>query len=371
MDRSVTIVKLISGNKIMINRDFIKNLPNLTKQESSAIKSFENDETRAGFVGISDILRIRGYIEESIVLLEDGLRRFPKYSSARAQLAADYLTRGMPVEALRETKRVILDAPDNTQAQRLALKLFVYFDNKNDAKATLAVLNQLGADDLFTSTIRKCISNNDWTGAKKWVLSHLERFGISETEVNNENNDSKTEATIDEESSGVGSWKVPAPQLVKQPNLLGHTGHVQIHGINTKSPAQGVTIGQEAPPPQALTLGNSLAHIRGDTDRYLALRSLRPQSLRGFFFALNHETDTHHDLDVATLEDLYRSQGLSRRAASVFNDTTTIDREKLDFQKIASYDKDSFAGELTKDGSEVKTAKIEKLKVLLENLDGI
>jgi tetratricopeptide (TPR) repeat protein len=374
----------------MINRDFLKNLPNLTKQESTAIKNFENDETRAGFVGISDILRTRGYLEESIIMLEDGLRRFPKYSSARAQLASDYLARGMPIESLRETKRVNVDAPDNAQAQRLALKLQIFFDKQNEARSTLSILKKLVPDDVFTSTVRKCIANDDWTGAKKWVLSHFERFGISIAEQHNEVTGATFLDTNHDTAAGKGSWQVPAQLPPKHPNTAANS--VQAPNLivqapnQTRSPDQSVhsknTNTQHAVNlPKAFTLGSSLAHIRGDADRYLALRSVRPQVLRGFFFSQHQEPNSEHGLDDTTIAELYRSQGLNSRAAAVFNDSTTlgIDNFDADEQKErprrnsdGKFFSDNFNNEqpAKKELDTARSAKVKKLKALLGNIDG-
>jgi tetratricopeptide (TPR) repeat protein len=367
----------------MMNRDFLRNLPNLTKQESTAIKNFDNDETKAGFVGISDILRNRGYLEESIIMLEDGLRRFPKYSSARAQLAADYLARGMPLESLRETKRVNLDAPDNTQAQRLALKLQIYFDKQIDARNTLSILKTLVPDDVFTSTVRKCIANEDWTGAKKWVLSHFERFGITIAEQRDEIAGASAVDRGDEATAGKGSWQVPAQLPLKQPTA----GATSVQNPNHKglpdqiAHSKNVNAQLGAALPKAFTLGSSLAHIRGDADRYLALRSVRPQVLRGFFFSRHHEPNAEHDLDATTIAELYRSQGLSSRAAAVFNDSTTLGIENFDGDGLQerphhSFDdnatSDNFDNEqpATKEQDSARSAKVKKLKALLGNLDG-
>jgi hypothetical protein len=367
----------------MMTRDFLRNLPNLTKQESTAIKNFDNDETKAGFVGISDILRHRGYLEESIIMLEDGLRRFPKYSSARAQLAADYLARGMPLESLRETKRVNLDAPDNTQAQRLALKLQIYFDKQNEVRNTLSILKTLVPDDVFTSTVRKCIANEDWIGAKKWVLSHFERFGIAISEQRDEIAGASVFDTGDESTAGKGSWQVPAQLPLKQPSA----GVTAIQNPNLKGlPAQiaqnkNVSAQTAAALHKAFTLGSSLAHIRGDADRYLALRSVRPQALRGFFFSRHQEPNAEHDLDATTIAELYRSQGLSSRAAAVFNDSTTLGLENFDGDELqarshrnlddnVTIEKFNSEQNATKELDSARSAKVKKLRALLGNLDG-
>ena len=373
-----------------MNRDFLKNLPNLTKQESTAIKNFENDETRAGFVGISDILRTRGYLEESIIMLEDGLRRFPKYSSARAQLASDYLARGMPIESLRETKRVNVDAPDNAQAQRLALKLQIYFDKQTEARSTLSILKKLVPDDVFTSTVRKCIANDDWTGAKKWVLSHFERFGISFSEQHYEVTGATVQDTVHDTAAGKGSWQVPVQLQPKHPSIAANS--VQATNQMVQAPNQNRSPDQSAQSknssiqpaltlPKAFTLGSSLAHIRGDADRYLALRSVRPQILRGFFFSRHQEPNSEHGLDETTIAELYRSQGLSSRAAAVFNDSTTLITKNfgLDEQNERSHrdsDDNSFSDNFNneqpakKELDTARSAKVKKLKALLGNIDG-
>jgi tetratricopeptide (TPR) repeat protein len=149
----------------MISRDFLRGLSHLSKAELATVARYETDSNGAGFTAVADILRRRGHTIEAIVVLEDGLQRFPKVASARASLAADYLSEGMIPEALRAAMAAIEQTPDNVLANRLALRMLVQSDRREDVLLRLKVLETLVPDDSLTSGIRKLVAAGDWAGA--------------------------------------------------------------------------------------------------------------------------------------------------------------------------------------------------------------
>ena len=70
-------------------------LSGLTTHEKELIAQFDTDPKATTCVASSDLLRKRGFLDESIILLEDTVKRFPTYIAARVALGKDYYTRGM------------------------------------------------------------------------------------------------------------------------------------------------------------------------------------------------------------------------------------------------------------------------------------
>lgn len=153
-------------------------LHNLSAQEIETIKRFEADSKGPVFSGVAELLRKRGYIDESIVILDEGLRSFPQYHSARAALARDYYFKGMMPEALQHIEVVIQRTPENLMAQRLRLKLALIFNQRQEAAARLEILKEISADDEFTRIARDLIAQNEWQLIRRYVLTELKKLGI-------------------------------------------------------------------------------------------------------------------------------------------------------------------------------------------------
>lgn len=70
------------------------------------------------FVPLAEEYRKAGMYEEAIKVLEDGLERQPKYTSARVALGKIYLEKGSLDNARAEFEAVVSSVPDNLYAQR-------------------------------------------------------------------------------------------------------------------------------------------------------------------------------------------------------------------------------------------------------------
>jgi hypothetical protein len=91
--------------------------------------------------------------------------------------------------------------------------------------------------------------------------------------------------------------------------------------------------------PEALRSGASLAHVKGDEDRYLLLRGFRPVTLDGYFSQMDavgaHSLSTRNGagLERSTLAELYRSQGMTLRALETYGELLSSDPTNAAYQQ--------------------------------------
>lgn len=312
-------------------------LHGLTSQEKEIIKRFEANPTGPAFVSVSELLRKRGYLDESIVILEEGLRKFPQYHSARAALAKDLFQKGLIPEAKKEVDVVLSKSPDNLMAQRLRLRIALLLEEKSVAQERLLLLRQLSPDDEFTRLTREALAFDDWTRARNRVIAELERQGVR------------------------GFWNTPDPQVVSS---VASASHVAPLPPGDPPPLGAQETGETSSPwklpssadplplsshemaslraehenpfsaldetklPEAFHSGDTLANVRGDSDRYMLLRGFRMVHGPGAVadvgaengLSLKSDDATSHasPLESTTLAGIYESQGLPLKALEIY-----------------------------------------------------
>lgn len=287
-------------------------LADLTIAEAETISRYERQPRGPLFMAAADILRRRGYVDEAIVIMEEGIRCYPHYHSARAALARDYFLKGMMKESNRQAQIVVDKSVDNLLAQRLKLKLAILFDDKDEVRRRLDILKNLFFDDEFTRAIRDLVSYDEWGGVQALVRAELEKLGIQYDASTNEETSDLALARLEAGASAVPeAWEI-ATHGNADPNTLRELD------FSGEAPRDG---GDEDDPglPAALKQGTTLASVRGDEERYLPLKGFRRICAPGFFFQTtpisNRKVET---LDTFTLAEIYRKQGLKARAEAVY-----------------------------------------------------
>jgi tetratricopeptide (TPR) repeat protein len=294
------------------HRSLWNELQGLTPQEIEIIKRFEKDSRGTLFVAAADIVRKRGYIDEAIVIMEDGIKLFPQYHTARASLGRDYFLKGMMNEADKHISLVIQKSADNPIAQRLKLKLDILLNNKSDASERLAILKQVVPDDEFTKAVRDLLSLGDWEGTRALMRAELDRLNIqwsveSESEATNAALERLQAATSASENS---AWEIPSETA---PNTVFATKEIE-------QPVAQFEYGsfEESHLPTALRTGPTLAHIRGDDERYLVLKGFRRVQAEGLFSNTQTEVQRRQSLDNETLAEIYATQGLIAKSITIY-----------------------------------------------------
>lgn len=328
-------------------------LSGLTAQEKELIEQFEKEPKATTSVASSDILRKRGYLDESIVLLEDTVKRFPNYMAARVALGRDYFSRGLFSESQREIELALTQNIENLMAQRLQLKLSLLNNDIAKSKQAVDILRALTPMDDFTRAAKEYVDLGDFGSARNMVLAELRRLGINTAEsfsaTLNEptlvrpepQQDMRTQATLSppeknqNSANNVPEWQIPAPSTAMESNQSPqqkNTGSsdeawnfVGKGGISVQPPLLDNTgIFSDLPPwineqllPPAFTPGTTLGNVRGDLDRYLQLRAFKlitsPEA-----FSRKRALQQAYSLESTTLADIYASQGHYERAISIY-----------------------------------------------------
>lgn len=82
------------------------------------------DPTSLAFAPLADLYRKAGRNQEAIALCRDGLKRYPKYETARLILAKALLADGDFREAEAEFLTMVAMAPDNLQAHQALAEIY-------------------------------------------------------------------------------------------------------------------------------------------------------------------------------------------------------------------------------------------------------
>lgn len=328
-------------------------LSGLTPHEKELIAQFDTDPKATTCVASSDLLRKRGFLDESIILLEDTVRRFPTYIAARVALGKDYFTRGMFPESQREIEFALAHTVENLMAQRLQLKLALLRDDNDKARQAVDVLRTLTPMDEFTRVSKEYVDIGDFTSAKNIVLAELRRLGVVNPEQGRTEQGRQTDQSPDfsfpeqpthneggqtegsSHSQQDAGWKVPGETPKALSSEIGTpTAQPPGQDVFLNFGQNGVTIQpslidnsevfSDLPPwineqllPAAFTPGSGLDTVRGDLDRYLQLRAFKlitsPES-----FSRKRALQQAYSLESTTLADIYASQGHFERAIAIY-----------------------------------------------------
>jgi len=387
------------------NRALWNELHNLSSQESELIKRFEVDPTGPAFVAVSDILRKRGYRDESIVILEEGLKKFPQYHSARASLAKDYFQRGLMREALDEIARVIARSPDNLMAQRLRLRLALVFDERSEAIERLGVLRQLSPDDEFTRMVRDRIAADNWSAARTSLFSELDRQGVrgawneSHEDVGRgpgvvagswssgntpvsakESGRSFQQVTHEEE---VVSWQLPGALRAAESPTHRASNETRYDPASLRvEEALPFAEFDERTLPSALSSGLTLASVRGDNERYMQLRGFKMVQAPAATKTPDVEKASlaeHGALESTTLAEIYESQGLHVEALEIYEKLVRGKPDNASLQVRADAARERARGQSASSSGATHPAaatgakedKLRKLEQLLSRLESL
>lgn len=118
---------------------------------AGAIRRYEErlakDPTSLAFAPLAEAYRKAGRTREAIALCQDGLRRYPHYTTARVILAKAYLAEGNQEGALAELAAVVARSPGDVASRRLLADLAVKRGDVEQAVAQLERVVELDPED--------------------------------------------------------------------------------------------------------------------------------------------------------------------------------------------------------------------------------
>lgn len=144
----------------------------------SAIRRYEErlakDPTSLAFAPLAEAYRKAGRTREAIVLCEDGLRRYPHYTTARVILAKAYLDAGNQEGAIEELDAVVSRSPDDIQSHRLLADLAVKRGDLERAVGHLERLVELDPTDRDSRAQLELLQGSGTVGEGSAILRLLD-----------------------------------------------------------------------------------------------------------------------------------------------------------------------------------------------------
>lgn len=110
----------------------------LSTSDREIIARFEKDPTGRAFLPVGDILYKKGFVDEAIELLLEGVERHSKYSVARVILGRYLYEKGMFVTAWKTLTESKVSLGDNLLAQHILFRLAIVLGEEQEARRLLA-----------------------------------------------------------------------------------------------------------------------------------------------------------------------------------------------------------------------------------------
>jgi tetratricopeptide (TPR) repeat protein len=122
-----------------------------------------NDPSSKLFLPLAEEYRKAGMLDEAVEVLQQGIERQPKYTSAVVALGKIYLEKEMFAEARSEFEKVVAQVPDNLFAQRKLADAY----------------KKLGERDLAVEQYRKVIKLNPMDEEAQGILEELSKSPVT------------------------------------------------------------------------------------------------------------------------------------------------------------------------------------------------
>ncbi len=117
----------------------LQELP-LSKSEKELATRFAADPEGRGFLTIAEVLKTHQAHDECLELLTEGLGRHPDYSVARVVLGRELYNRGLVQECLKTLEEAPKPLKDNLLAQKLRFKALLYLNRSDAARGVVIQL---------------------------------------------------------------------------------------------------------------------------------------------------------------------------------------------------------------------------------------
>ena len=168
----------------------------LSEAEKSILTRFEKDPTGRGFLPVGDMLYKKGFVDEAIELLLDGVNRHSRYSVARVILARYLYEKGMFITSWKIITESKVSLSDNLLAQHILYRLSIILGEEQEARN---LYTRMKSQNLIDEDISQLSKKLQVEGIEKVKEELLANYNVDEIElpaegekiINSQSNSSK------------------------------------------------------------------------------------------------------------------------------------------------------------------------------------
>lgn len=160
-------------------------------------KYLKADRTRS-FIKPSEIFRKRGYLDEAIDILEEGLSHYPDFNTGRVLLARNYFSRGDIKTAKAHLESIMDELVDNQMALKVMLQIHILQDDEEWVKKRFDELQGIFAFDKEVNGLYDSFLSGGLISVKEKVVRDFGKRGIKLKIAITSDSDSSTNSAEDQ-----------------------------------------------------------------------------------------------------------------------------------------------------------------------------
>jgi tetratricopeptide (TPR) repeat protein len=150
----------------------------LSASDKEILNRFEKDPTGRGFLPVGDILYKKGFVDEAIELLLEGVNRHSKYSVARVILGRYLYEKGMFVTSWKILTDSKVSLSDNLLAQHILYRLAIILGEEQEARNLFTHMKSQNLIDEDISHLSKKIQVEGIDQVKSELLANYNKDEI-------------------------------------------------------------------------------------------------------------------------------------------------------------------------------------------------
>ena len=143
----------------------------LSQSDRDTLARFEKDPVGRGFLPVGDLLYSKGFINEAIELLMEGVERHPKYSVARVILGKYLYDKGMFVTSWKTLNDVPVSLSDNLLAQHILFRLALILGEEKEARRLLSHMKDQNLIDHDIEHLNRTLQVEGIKAVKEFLLT--------------------------------------------------------------------------------------------------------------------------------------------------------------------------------------------------------
>ncbi len=151
----------------------------LTPEERQILERYLSASKTRAFLKPADIFRKRGYLDESIEILEEGLTHYPDFNAGRVLLTQDLLAKGEVRRAKMNLEPIMGELIDNPIALKVMLKISILEGDENLSKKYFDDLHNIFSFDEDVGFLYEKFVAGGVTKAKKSLIEEFHRKGVT------------------------------------------------------------------------------------------------------------------------------------------------------------------------------------------------